>query len=276
MKYFTKEELDFIADELANNPSKETIKKLNDKFNGDNSESKIPTWVETNPLDNPANIERLHIMNNNVESKIIKNEDNTVEKRNKEVEAPKEINSIYRPGYEQLNTPVWKPINNTENNIYNSNLRSQINTSEVNNNNIPSIPNLNIQSEPVNVKENISNFNNIPNLSIPNLSIPSINGELSGHGNSTNNNNVNNHIPFDGNPWETKSSNYNSMMQTTDNFNSNIESSPNPNSSIEPMPFFQIGVNTQGNQIPVSESPKDEGPTMLEQFEQNYNNKATQ
>lgn len=272
MKYFTKEELDFIADELINNPCRETIKKLNDRYNGNDSENKSPTWIETNSMDNHTYINHPSVMNNDIGQKAIVSEDNLVEDKSNELNN----HSIYRPGYEQINTPIWNPINNTEKNIYNASLESKMIMPEENNtnmnNNISSIPSLNIQSEPTNL-----NDNNKPNLNIPNLSTPDIKVESSGEDNFNNrNNSINNSIYFDGNPWMTNNSSYNFMMQTTDNFNNSMESSTNQNPSTEPMPFFQIGVNTQENQIPVSVPPKEEGPTMLGQFEQNYNNKATQ
>lgn len=42
MNYFTKEELKDIADELLMNPTRETLKMLNEKYNGTVSETKAP------------------------------------------------------------------------------------------------------------------------------------------------------------------------------------------------------------------------------------------
>lgn len=53
MNYFTKEELREIADELLMNPTRETLNRLNEKYNGSNSAPK--TLVEeTKPVEEPA------------------------------------------------------------------------------------------------------------------------------------------------------------------------------------------------------------------------------
>lgn len=254
MKYLTKEELDFIVNELTNNPSRETIKKLNDKYNGDSSEIKKPTWIENRPSAEYINNNEI-VLNREIGSN------------------DHDYSSIYRPGYEPSNAPIWNPINNTDNNIYGPNFISKNTVYEktTNNSEMTPITNLNIQSEPLN---NVQNNNN--NQSIPlDYNIPSLNEQVF-NANQAENSHINNNnpLPFNGNPWEMQSNKQNSMMQTTDNFNNNIETSSNVRSNIEPMPFFQTNFNTSQNQIPVTEPSKEEGPTMLGQLEQNYNNNA--
>ncbi len=276
MKYFNKEELDFIVNELINNPTKETIKKLNSKYNGDTNDNNGPTWIENNsPIETvsvnsiPANNAN-NLFNNN---EVIPSE--TSKNTNQNIPA---YSSIYRTEYEPQKDNAWNPINNaTTTNIYNSNMSTLNNTSGVteysqnNNGGIAKVPNLNIQNDAFNNTQNNNNQSNMSGFNIPNLSMPDITPEPERKIDINNNNNP---ILLNNNLWEMQDKTYNSMMQTTDNFNNTIEQPSNTSVSIQPMPFFNSKQNIQQNQIPISEPPKEDGPTMLGQLEQNYNNNA--
>ena len=66
MKYFTMDELDEIARELLENPCKETLKRLYDKYNGslDNSSNSIEL-SSTNPTDLPILNQSINLNSNN-------------------------------------------------------------------------------------------------------------------------------------------------------------------------------------------------------------------
>lgn len=278
MKYFTKEELDDIANELINNPSKETLKRLNDKYNGSEGEPLSPSWIES------SNSNQTVVENNSMPNQMTANEDFSIKAPipSATLDIPTENSSIYKSNVSNnqdiLNPSLSEPITNL--NIQSEPipnlglLNSDINNIPVQNfsnveNNLNTIPitDLNTQNAEANNAEmpmpNMGSAKETPSsFELPNMG-------------SMNNNNNNNHIPFNGNLWDAPNNNINPMMQTTDNFNNNMDNVQRPNNGItNNQPFFDATPSNIGNPIPVSEPPKEQGPTLFSQFEQSYNNTA--
>ena len=253
MKYFTMEELDYIAKELIENPSKETLKRLNSQYNGEEATTKDLNWVESPVVENeikgsePSDVENNSPMVdispvNNFYVPINQNsvaQDET--EKNEEQVGPQLAEELIPK------TPVWNPPVDTNNTLFNQTTNSS-NTEALN---VPQMPDLSVNETQQN--------SGIPNFELPKVEDAS---------------NVNNSVPFSGNLWERPNTEINNMMQTTDNFNVPIEQpTSNKETQVEQMPFFQPDLNPINNTIPVSE-PQFTGPTMFGQFEQDYNNKA--
>lgn len=270
MKYFTKEELDYIAKELMADPSKETLKRLNDKYNGDYTTSKNLDWVES-PINNGPAAPQQNIVENTSQMLGLPEMNNesitnfsvpTNENSNQQVDisVKEEVPSIPKFDVESnLKTPVWNPTANTNNTLFdtnintpntNINMETQSSSPNYTSSETISMPNLNIQEAP---QTNLSDF------AMPKLEPSSI---------------TNGQVPFNGNLWETPNTSINNMMQTTDNFNTSIEQTNNNAVPMGEISFFQSKPAPVNNPIPISESPKVEGPTMFGQFEQNFNNNA--
>lgn len=260
MKYFTMEELDDITKELIENPSRETLKKLNEKYNGEvHTDTK---WVETSndntllqPLQEKQSdtkpLENNSDMMGPLQEPVTNSLNNT-----QTIEEPSVLPKIEVP---ISNIPFWNPVNNTNSTSFDSNANQNI---ETNNESIPSLstPSLNNGNNiSVNEQPISSPRNTIPSLEIPKME------------SFTPNNNA---VPFNGNIWEPQNNMVNSMMQTTDNFNKPIDQMPNNQMAANQNPFFQTNKSTVNNPIPVTEPPVMEGPTMFGQFEQNFNNNA--
>ncbi len=272
MKYFTMDELDYITKEILENPSKETLKRLSEKYNGVEQNPSNINWVEA-PTIKPVKTEveneelkdtKVNSMQETSSTASSFNMPSFEISPNKNVlEIPKPINS------ENLNTqsfndelkiqpPVWEPISNTNNTtLLNDNIYNNMGNQTINSVNMPNL------KDGENVQNNMFNFempkiepnlneNNIPNLPPTNP--------------------INNQVPFSGNLWENQKAETNSMMQTTDNFNSTIEPQLSSEIPLGQTPFFQMAPGTINNSIPISEQPVVEGPTMFGQFEQNFNN----
>lgn len=246
MKYFTMEELDYIAKELIENPSKETLKKLNEKYNGEEDRSNNLNWKEA-----PSN---------EISSQSIINNFN--QKENTSIET---IPSFNIPISESNNNLVPNTSNLTETNeivVPVDNAKIEDTNNEVSGS---LISNLSIQSPMPNNNslntfetpkiDSNSNINIIPSLELPK------NDEFKPN---------NNQELINVNLWDNSNNEINTMMQTTDNFNVSIEQ-PSNNVSDSNMLFNQE-LNVENNPIPITESPKYEGPTMFGQFEQNFNN----
>ena len=272
MKYFTMEELDYIARELMENPSKETLKRLNDKYNGDEQITNNLNWVEVQQkevepkeltISNNDNLKSTNIAqgtdNNSIPNLSIPIYENPNAMKTEEI-ISNDNNTNSSQFNEELSVkvPVWEPINNTNNMLFDASVKSvqeregettgQLNPSNPSSSTLLT-PNLNIQES--------SQNNNIPNLEMPKLETIQSN---------------NNPVEFNGNLWEPQNTMMNNMMQTTDNFNAAMTN--NNATSMEEIPFFQPNLNTVNNPMPVNEPPKVEGPTMFGQFEQNFNNNA--
>lgn len=244
MKYFTMEELNEIAGELLENPSRETLKRLSDKYNGIEE-----TVMVSEPESNQNSV--LNVVPSSETMPLNANNVNLNTAPTMEVPAP--------------SAPVWNPVTSVDDTLFKSTVNMQNNTvsnvnANENNVNVP-LTNLNIpiQNEPV----------VLPTTNVSN----DLNTGVNEPANETPNNNQVN-IPFNGNLWEQQPSQLNNMMQTTDNFNVPIEQANN-NSSVNQVPFFQGIENTMpNNSIPVNEAPRYNGPTMFGQIEQNFNNNA--
>ena len=234
MKYFTMEELDDITRELIENPSRETLKKLNDKYNGvSDSNTK---WVETN--------------NNTL---LEPSQDTIV---NDDLTKNNEVNALPKIEVPISNIPFWNPTNNAGSTLVNPNTEEKIeeNKDKVN---IPFLNEAPLDNPQIQV-EQLNNKNVVPSLEVPKLETFA----------------PNNNVPFNGNLWEPQNNMVNDMMQTTDNFNRTIEQMPNSQPVSNQNPFFETGKSPVNNPIPVMEPPVMEGPTMFGQFEQDFNNNA--
>lgn len=274
MKYFTMEELDDITKELMENPSRETLKKLNEKYNGEVHTDNDTKWVEASNSAAALEPEQENL----TDTKPLENKDDVIRTSQEpftnnlnNVQSTEMTNDLPKIEVPISNIPFWNPINNTNTTLVNPNNEEK----NINQNieNIPSLgtpklTNLGIQNESLNNSNSMTNETPIstPNANvIPSLEIPKIE--------SFNPNN--NSVPFNGNIWEPQQNNViNNMMQTTDNFNKPIEQMPNNQPVVNQNPFFDTGKIPENNPIPVTEPPVMEGPTMFGQFEQNFNNNA--
>ena len=276
MKYFTMEELDYIAKEILENPSKETLKRLSEKYNGVEQNSSSINWVESPAINTVATeVENEELKDTKVNNNMQETSNNAsgFNIPNFEISPNQGILEIQKPiNSENLNTqsfndelkiqpPVWEPISNTDNtmlfntSVYDSGSPNQPLTSV-------DMPNLKAEEKS---QDNIIDFE-MPKIE-PTLSENSI-PELQP------NNSINNQVPFSGNLWENQTNETSRMMQTTDNFNSTIEVQPSNENPLAQTPFFQTVPSPTNNSIPISEASVAEGPTMFGQFEQNFNNNA--
>ena len=249
MKYFTNEELNYIASELLRNPSRETLKSLNDKYNGEINTTETPTvnWTEApaEPLNNIEPLSDVSIQGTN------DTEENKVPSEVPEM--PAQVTPMCNPdsiNYESAN-PVVEQTNN-----------SNIDLPKSDN----GIPSLDIGSvSPVNYQNAIqSEINNGPALEMPQVAMPADNSERRVEP-----------VQVNGNVWDTQTPTASNMMQTTDNFNATIDPVVNQNVNNEPVSFFQSTPSQPNNPIPVSGLQMNSGPTMFGQLEQNFNNGAT-
>lgn len=257
MKYFTLEELNEISRELLENPSRETLKKLSDKYNSEVEKENIGGYSSTNWVE-------------------VKNEETPSAVSTNKVEMQNLTPNIPMPQFES--TPEINNNQPYDNQVLNNGIWEQTN----------SIPNINNQASPTIFKSNADM--NIPTLDIQPIDAkqpePIFNTEIqtSTQGTVTNQMNLpyletptiqnnSNSIPFNGNLWEPQNNGLNNMMQTTDNFNAPIETAPNTEIPVNTN-FFQGIPNQINNSIPVVEPPRPEGPTMFGQLEQNINNNA--
>lgn len=153
MKYFTKEELEDITKELMENPTRETLNKLNTKYNGSSESLALQTEIPT--IQTTPTVEEVPV----VEEAIIRTNENV-------------INPISNESVPSMEMP--KPENNT--------IVSELPSFE--------LPNLNIQTleeqnnKPIeftgnifdtgvqmgNLMQTTDNFNNIPNT-MPNTEV---------------------------------------------------------------------------------------------------------
>ena len=269
MKYFTMEELDYIAKELIDNPSSETLKRLSDKYNEDERTTNNSNWTEVQ--NNGGQSQDLSINNNILESIDIKQGTNNSipnlpandnQSAIKTEEMSSNINTTNYPTLSEelsIKTPVWEPINKTNNMLFNESINFK---QEKEANNIGQLGTVNPSFKtPLmpNLTQEAPQINNAPNLEMPKLEINPANNNL---------------VQFNGNLWEPQNAMMSNMMQTTDNFNTTMKQTPNNLTSTEEVPFFQQNPSMVNNPIPVNDPPKVEGPTMFGQFEQDYNKNA--
>lgn len=191
MKYFTREELEDITSELIGNPTRETLKKLNEKYNNsvEKGENLIPNINMEPPVVAP--IEEVK-----TEEKTVVQELPRIEKEQAvvnpipnintpNIEVPNDVNVNHSsgpiiPSFElpKLETPV-SPVSTQNNQPINltGNLWD-----------VP-VPNSN------NLMQTTDNFNSVPNT-IPTTEVPVGNGPFFGSTQNT----VNNSIPIAGVP----------------------------------------------------------------------------
>lgn len=262
MKYFTMEELDYIAKELLENPNRETLKRLNDKYNSEVETDKNLNWVESQIDDNGM------LANKTVKSPDLPEAGEETNNYINLVEDEKvNILSGIDNSSPSLEQPTIPTNGSLKENVNDWNLMTNLNTDIVNTGENGSsqdiiVEDLNTQSE--------SNDNRFLNIELPKVEDTQ---NLERSSNELPNNNLNTQVPFNGNLWEPQNAGMNIMMQTTDNFNIPIEQNISSN-QIEQAPLFNQNNNMVNNSIPVSENPIPEGPTMFGQFEQNFNNNA--
>lgn len=273
MKYFTMEELEDIAAELVENPSKETLKKLNSKYNSEEQKVDEANWVEAPINDLLLNNEQVAGQNDfgKNEMQQLNSADRPPEVFRQQVENLSPVPPVMNT--QSPNMATWNPINTVDNTLYNSSIEKNSNNQNLNYNlnninttvsNDSLIPNLEIKSEPI-ISNTLNKPENLKEKNImPSLELPKVNTNFTNAG----------PIPFNGNLWEPQSNGFNNMMQTTDNFNTTLNHTQDNQVAINQNPFFQERPEPLNNQIPVSEPPKVEGPTMFGQFEQNFNNNA--
>lgn len=252
MKYFTKEELEDITNELLQEPTRETLKNLNNKYN---KEEKVELPVQESVF-NP----------------------------------PKESVANSMPSFEvptfnsgAFNMPKEEPVN-TES------IPVSTPSFEVPAFNTPSSPAVEVSSQkgqvPINL--NIPNMNQteaMPNLKTNNFEIPTpvlepTNYQLVGEqipklDNQVVNNQSNEPVNFNGNLYQQPTPEPTNLMDTTDNFKIDINSTPNMNSGVNTNlnsnPFFGNPVNESNqvnNPIPVG-GQTTTGPSMFGQIMQN-------
>ncbi len=245
MKYFTMDELNDIANELLNNPSRETLRFLNDKYNKSIETSNVDS---NNTVDEtPANGENLQVT----------------------VSAPEENN------IPKVETPIWQPAEQLINqpSIYASSINNDSKSSQE----MVSTPQMDaLQSTPQESTLSIPTLGIQPDMSMPINSTPAINPpenqvknlEINQIDTNSNSNTIN-PVQFSGNLWESQDNQLNNMMQTTDNFNNNLETESNTNINNN---FFNPLPEETSSSIPIYETTAQEGPTMFGQLEQNFSN----
>ncbi len=252
MKYFTKEELEDITNELLQEPTRETLKNLNNKYN---KEEKVELPVQESVF-NP----------------------------------PKESVANSMPSFEvptfnsgAFNMPKEEPVN-TES------IPVSTPSFEVPAFNTPSSPAVEVSSQKGQVPSNLNipNMNQteaMPNLQTNNFEVPTpvlepTNYQLVGEqipklDNQVVNNQSNEPVNFSGNLYQQPTPEPINLMDTTDNFKIDINSTPNMNSGVNTNlnsnPFFGNPVNESNqvnNPIPVG-GQATTGPSMFGQIMQN-------
>ena len=250
MKYLTKEELEEITGKLLENPTRETLKELNNKYNGEEI-SMANTVTEDTPLvEIPVEAPQSYEMPMASQS-VVEPIPNAVE------------NPIVNPLPPVMDTPVATPITNyevptpsvsIEAPVYDaSNIQEPVEMS----NQQEIINPVQEQNIPVN---NVSMGPEIPSFDMPQMNNPNMN-------NSINNEPIN----FTGNLWEPQ--NQNDLMATTDSFNQGPIEQPSVEVPVGNGQFFGPSIEPVNNPIPINNMPQmpQQGPSMFGQFEQNYN-----
>lgn len=252
MKYFTKEELEDITNELLQEPTRETLKNLNNKYN---KEEKVELPVQESVFNPPKE---------------------SVANSMPSFEVPTFNSGAFdTPKEESVNTesiPVSTP------------------SFEVPAFNTPSSPAVEVSSQKGQVPSNLNihNMNQteaMPNLQTNNFEVPTpvlepTNYQLVGEqipklDNQVVNNQSNEPVNFSGNLYQQPTPEPINLMDTTDNFKIDINSTPNMNSGVNTNlnsnPFFGNPVNESNqvnNPIPVG-GQTTTGPSMFGQIMQN-------
>lgn len=244
MQYFTKEELEDITNSLLQEPSRETLKRLNNKYNKEEikEETVVPSFdIPTFNNEVSAEPEK----ESNLESPAINQQSFNVP----------EFNIPFTSG-EVNNAPVQEPVG-----VSNSKPEAQSNIDIPNMNSNMAIPNLPTNNFEVPKPE-------VNNSSFVDTQIPSLN-------NGAVPNQSNEPVNFSGNLWQQPIQEPVNLMDTTDNFKIDINSTPNMtaniNTSQNSNPFFgnqSMEKPEANNPIPVRGQTMA-GPSMFGQIMQN-------
>lgn len=252
MKYFTKEELEDITNELLQEPTRETLKNLNNKYN---KEEKVELPVQESVFNPPKE---------------------SVANSMPSFEVPTFNSGAFDP-------PKEEPVN-TES------IPVSTPSFEVPAFNTPSSPAVEVSSQKGQVPSNLNipNMNQteaMPNLQTNNFEVPTpvlepTNYQLVGEqipklDNQVVNNQSNEPVNFSGNLYQQPTPEPINLMDTTDNFKIDINSTPNMNSGVNTNlnsnPFFGNPVN-ESNQVnnPIRVGGQTTtGPSMFGQIMQN-------
>lgn len=188
MKYLSKEELEDITNELLENPTRETLKVLNNKYNSEENGVETKSIVEPVKIDAP------------------------------EVPIAPEV-KLDIPTFEVPNTTNTPESNTPNMNIPTFNIPGSASVNEVQNNK-PLGETIPISSEPtVPVNNNIND--NIPSLEVPqSVPVQNNNAQVNFSGNLWEP-----QMPTIGNMMET-TDNFNTVQNTMPNTNPNIQNTP--------------------------------------------------
>lgn len=251
MQYFTKEELEDITNSLLQEPSRETLKRLNNKYNKEELKEEPVVQNEIPNLQQESVVPSFDVPTFNNEVNV-----ETEKEPNQQSFNVPEVNIPFT--FEQSNNaPVQGPVGVPN---YESAVQNNINIPNINSNMaIPNLPTNNFEV-PTPVLE--ANNNSFGDTQIPKLD------------NEVVTNQSNEPVNFSGNLWQQPTPNQTNLMDTTDNFKIDINSTPNMTSNVNTNqnsnPFFtgQIQQAEVNNPIPVRGQTMA-GPSMFGQIMQN-------
>ena len=259
MQYFTKEELEDITNSLLQEPSRETLKRLNDKYNKEEIKEETGVPSETPNIQQETIVPSFDIPTFNNEVKIEPEKESNSESPaiNQQSFNVPEFNIPFT-SEEINNAPVQEPVG-----VSNSKPEVQSNIDIPNMNSNMAIPNL-----PTNNFEVPKPVLEVNNSSFVDTQIPSLN-------NGAVPNQSNEPVNFSGNLWQQPIQEPVNLMDTTDNFKIDINSTPNMtaniNTSQNSNPFFgnqSMEKPEANNPIPVRGQTMA-GPSMFGQIMQN-------
>lgn len=264
MKYFTKEELEDITNELLQEPTRETLKNLNNKYN---KEEKVELPGQESVFNPPK-----ESVANNMPSFEVPTFNSGAFDMPKEEPVNTESIPVSTPSFEvpAFNAPSSPAVEVTP----------QMST--------PEPVEVSSQKGQVPSNLNIPNMNQteaMPNLQTNNFEVPTpvlepTNYQLVGEqipklDNQVVNNQSNEPVNFSGNLYQQPTPEPTNLMDTTDNFKIDINSTPNMNSGVNTNlnsnPFFGNPVN-ESNQVnnPIRVGGQTTtGPSMFGQIMQN-------
>ena len=264
MKYFTKEELEDITNELLQEPTRETLKNLNNKYN---KEEKVELPVKESVFNPPK-----ESVANSMPSFEVPTFNSGAFNMPKEEPVNTESIPVSTPSFEvpAFNAPSSPAVEETP----------QMST--------PEPVEVSSQKGQVPSNLNIPNMNQteaMPNLQTNNFEVPTpvlepTNYQLVGEqipklDNQVVNNQSNEPVNFSGNLYQQSTPEPTNLMDTTDNFKIDINSTTKMNSGVNTNlnsnPFFGNPVNESNqvnNPIPVGGQTRT-GPSMFGQIMQN-------
>ena len=250
MKYLTKDELENIMNKLTENPTKDTLKELNNEYNGE----EVQMIEEQNiaPVSEPEQIVET--------TNIVNEETGVIEPMTGDIVVENIVPAVETPMVEQPVEPI--PVAPVSEPVV-APLPPVVDTPVVN-----PLPNVEMPQPVVQMPEvpekNIP-VNNVNGPAIPSFEVPQM-------VTPENNNNANQEpINFTGNLWEPQQQN--ELMNTTDEFINQTETMSNTEVPVQNGPFFGNTQEPVNNPIPIQNAMPHipQGPSMFGQFEQNYN-----